>query len=137
MHKTLEKTKQSVINLLDELYDALIIRVSKDDIKHVQGVFLGMRNNVATKVNIMYGEFEDYLTPPTADEIVKELNAEYGYKFKYFNGVKKFAYLSSDGYCEIVFYNEKEKTIMYRVGNQCPIKLAHKITAFFMAMEVE
>ena len=58
------------------------------------------------------------LTPPTADEIVKEAN-------EYFDN--------------IVWYDEVDKIFM--IGEDmlsldiCPIQLAHKITSFFMAME--
>ena len=58
------------------------------------------------------------LTPPTADEIVKEAN-------EYFDN--------------IVWYDEVDKIFM--VGEDmlsldiCPLKIAHKITSYFMNLE--
>ena len=97
--ESLEITRLSAIELLDDLYDELIIRIPQDDIKGVQGVFLGMRNDVVAKTNILYGQVEDYLSASFTGDMVKELIIRYAIKHDLEWGIKDY-----NGICHLLMY---------------------------------
>ena len=74
------------------------------------------------------------LTPPTADEIVKELNEHY----KSLGGSPTVYYINNGFYDDeglIVELDSGILTFCDEVETNLPLKLAHKITSFFMAEE--
>ena len=87
-------------------------------------------------------EIEQALTPPTADEIVKELNeyyeinnVKYGRSPQYSNGSYALRFTSNDNGLRIFAeYDVKSKSI--NISGYIDLKLAHKITSFFMEEEL-
>lgn len=63
--KTNEDTMNITIQRLDDLYDELKMKISPTELKGIQGVFLGMRNDVALGISALHEQFCEFITQPT------------------------------------------------------------------------
>lgn len=106
-----------------------------------------IKDDLDDKIFITHRELlslKQALTPPTADEIVKELNEEYGVDdFKLvWNGTHTIlSFYSAKAPCDInCNVLSEDKSLMVGANwseEPMPLKLAHKITSFFMEAQNE
>ena len=116
MSKELEAKVNGLYNSCNDKYDISYVNAFKDGVDMCEQLF------------------KQALSTPTSDEIVKELNELYKNVtvYDYFTYDYKLEFNEQNTYQNIT-YSKEYKNIQGLDG--LPIKLAHKITTFFMEVE--